>query len=311
MKPDILSIAPIRPDQQRMLEERFTVHRLYEAADPGALLGTCGERIRGVSTTGFVGCGRDLMEQLPNLEIVACMAVGVDAVDVAYAKSRGIHVTNTPDVLNDCVADLTLGLLIASARRLVVADRFVRTGEWRKAPMPLATSLGAKRLGIVGLGRIGLAVARRAEPFGLTVAYHNRRQRTDVPYRYYDNLTELARNSDFLAIITPGGPETRRLIDRAVLDALGPQGTLINVARGSVVDEPALVAALQEGRLGAAALDVFEDEPQVPEALLAMDNVVLAPHVGSATVETRAAMAQLVVDNLIAHFDGRPLPTPV
>jgi hydroxypyruvate reductase len=310
MKPDVLVVAPV-PFVMDQAEARFALHRWDQAADRDALVAEAGPKIRGVLTTGFHGMTAALMDRLPALEIVACMAVGVDAVDVPHAKARGIVVTNTPDVLNDCVADTALGAILSIQRRLPQADRYVREGRWLKGPMPLARSLKGKKLGILGLGRIGLGIAKRAEPFGLEIAYCNRAQRADVPYRHVAGPVELARWADILVVITPGGAATRNLVGREVLDALGPEGTLVNVARGSVVDEPELVKALQEGRLGAAALDVFADEPNVPEALLGMENVVLFPHIGSGTVETRRAMAQLTVDNLTAHFEGRAPLTPV
>ena len=312
MTADVLVVAPILARQMTQLEAAYRLHRLDKAADKDALLAAAGDSVRAIVTTGTAGANAEVMRRLPGLEIVGCMAVGVDAVDLPYAKSRGIAVTNTPDVLNDCVADTAMGLLIASMRKLVLSDRYVREGSWvAKGAMPLTTSLKGKTLGILGLGRIGMAIARRAEPFGLKIVYHTRRKRDDVAYPWYADLVAMARDVDILLAILPGGPETRRIVSREVIEALGPKGTFVNVARGSVCDEPALIEALATGRLGAAALDVFEDEPRVPDALLKMDNVVLAPHVGSATVETRDAMSQLVVDNLAAHFAGRPVLTPV
>jgi lactate dehydrogenase-like 2-hydroxyacid dehydrogenase len=312
MTADVLVVAPILTRQMTQLEATYRLHRLDRAADRDAFLAEVGDRIEAIVTTGTAGASADVMGRLPNLKVVGCMAVGVDAVDLPYARSRGIAVTNTPDVLNDCVADTAMGLLIASMRKLVLSDRYVRDGSWvAKGPMPLTTSLRGKTLGILGLGRIGMAIARRAEPFGLTIVYHTRRKRDDVAYPWYADLVAMARDVDILLAILPGGPETRRIVSREVIEALGPTGTFVNVARGSVCDEPALIEALASGKLGAAALDVFEDEPRVPDALIRMDNVVLAPHVGSATVETRDAMSQLVVDNLAAHFAGRPLLTPV
>jgi lactate dehydrogenase-like 2-hydroxyacid dehydrogenase len=312
MSQDVIVVAPILARQMAQLEATYRLHRWDLADDKDAFAASVADRVRAAVTTGTVGISGALMDRLPALEVVGCMAVGVDAVDLPHARARGIAVTNTPDVLNDCVADTAMGLLLASMRKLVLADRYVRAGQWvAKGAMPLTTSLKGKTLGILGLGRIGMAIAKRAEPFGLTIVYHTRRKRDDVPYRHYADLVAMARDVDILLAILPGGPETRRIVDRAVLEALGPTGTFVNVARGSVCDEPALVEALRTGKLGAAALDVFEDEPRVPDALLTMDNVVLAPHVGSATVETRDAMSQLVVDNLAAHFAGRPLLTPV
>ena len=252
------------------------------------------------------------MAQLPALEIVSIMGVGYDGVDVAAAKARGAMVTHTPDVLNDDVADLALALALSIARRLPQADRYVRAGRWASdGPMPLATKLSGARMGIVGMGRIGQAIAHRAQAFGMSIAYTARSAKPALPFAYHPSARELAAASDFLVVITPGGAGTRKLIDAAVLDALGPQGYLINVARGSVVDEQALIAALQQGRIAGAALDVFEAEPHVPEALRALDNVVLVPHIGSATRATRQAMADLARDNLVRHFAGQAPKTPV
>jgi hydroxypyruvate reductase len=239
------------------------------------------------------------------------MGVGYDGVDVAAAKERAIPVTHTPNVLNEDVADLAVALMLGIARRLPQADQYVRTGKWLKGPMPLAKKMSGSRLGIVGLGRIGQAIADRAQAFGMKISYTTRNRKPDVAYTYYPSAEALAAEVDFLVAITPGGAGTKGLINAAVLKALGPAGYLINVARGTVVDTAALVHALQNNVIAGAALDVFENEPNVPEALLSMDNVVLTPHMASATVETRGAMAQLAVDNLKAHFGGKPLPSPV
>jgi hypothetical protein len=312
MKPDLVSIEPLRPQSMAELAETFTVHALpadrsrwVEAVAPMA------ERVRFVQTTGFSGCPSDLMRALPNLEIVGVMGVGVDAVDLAQARARGIAVTNTPDVLNDDVADLGIALLLMAARHLALSDRYVRDGRWKRlGNQALATKVSGKRLGIVGMGRIGKVVARRAAAFDMDISYHARNA-ADVPYRHMPDLVAMARAVDFMIVIVPGGPGTKGLIGADVIAALGPQGILVNVSRGSVVDEPALVEALVCGRLGGAGLDVFADEPNVPEALLGLDNVVLAPHVGSGTDETRGAMADLVVNNLRAHLSGGRLLTPV
>jgi len=312
MKPDLVSIEPLRPQSMAELAETFTVHALpadrsrwVEAVAPMA------ERVRFVQTTGFSGCPSDLMRALPNLEIVGVMGVGVDAVDLAQARARGIAVTNTPDVLNDDVADLGIALLLMAARHLALSDRYVRDGRWKRlGNQALATKVSGKRLGIVGMGRIGKVVARRAAAFDMDISYHARNA-ADVPYRHMPDLVAMARAVDFMIVIVPGGPGTKGLIGADVIAALGPQGILVNVSRGSVVDEPALVEALVSGRLGGAGLDVFADEPNVPEALLGLDNVVLAPHVGSGTDETRGAMADLVVNNLRAHLSGGRLLTPV
>jgi len=311
MKPEILIAGPFYTPQLERLEREFTAHRLWEAKDRDAFVRERAGRIRGLATTGFVGASAALMDALPKLEIISCFGVGVDAIDLAAAAQRKIIVTNTPEVLNDDVADLALALMLAASRRIAAGDRFVREGKWLKDNLPLAAKMSGKRLGILGLGRIGRAIARRAEAFDMPVAYHNRKPVVDAPYPYHADLVSLARESDFLVAICPGGAATRHIVNEAVMRALGPKGILVNVARGSVVDEQALVKCLQEGALGGAGLDVFEDEPKVPEALFAMDNVVLAPHVGSATHETRNAMGALTVDNLIVHFAGKPVLTPV
>jgi lactate dehydrogenase-like 2-hydroxyacid dehydrogenase len=311
MKPDVLMTLATIPAALTALERRFRVHRLWEADEPATLLEEVGPLIRGIATTGSFGASAELMAALPRLEIVAVNAVGLDAVDLAYAKERGVVVTHTPDVLTEDVADMALLLLLAAARELVPGDAHVRSGAWeREGNRPLTRRVHGKRAGIVGLGRIGRAVARRLEAMNVQVAYHNRRP-IESSYTYYSSPVVLARDVDFLIVAATGGAESLRLIDREVIDALGPDGILVNVARGSVVDEDALIAALREGRLAAAGLDVFDDEPRVPEALRSLSNVVLQPHHASATVETRAAMADLVVRNLEAHFAGELLATQV
>jgi lactate dehydrogenase-like 2-hydroxyacid dehydrogenase len=310
-KQDIVIVTPIYAPTMEDLDRRFTMHRLWEAKDRAAFYAGLSDRVHAIVSSGHAGADAAMMDALPKTEIIACFGVGYDAIDVAAAKARKIAITNTPDVLTDDVADLALGLLIDAARRITRGDRFVRAGGWLKGGLEFGTALRGKKLGIVGLGRIGLATAKRAEAFGLEILYHGRNRKADVPYTYYPALLDLARDSDFLALTLPGGQETRCLVAAEVLQALGPQGILVNVARGSIVDEPALVAALQSGALGGAALDVFADEPRIPAALMTMDNVVLQPHVGSATHGTRGAMGQLVVDNLLAHFSGRPLLTRV
>jgi lactate dehydrogenase-like 2-hydroxyacid dehydrogenase len=311
MKVEILSVANMGGFPFERLEREFAVHKLWQAGDKAKLLADVAPRIRGIQATGSAVVDAAMIDRLPKLEIIACCGVGYDGIDVAAAKRRKVVVTNTPDVLNDCVADVAMGLLIAAARGIATGDRFVRAGKWLAGNLPLQTKVSGKRLGIVGMGRIGRAIAKRAAGFDMPIAYHTRRKVPDVPFRYYEKLVDLARDSDFLLLIVPGGQATSRLVNEEVLRALGPKGILVNVARGSVVDEPALVRCLEEGALGGAALDVFEDEPKVPEALWKMDNVVLVPHVGSATRETRAAMGNLTIDNLAAHFAGKPVLTPV
>lgn len=308
---EILSVGPFYPPSFEPMERDFTVHKLWQAKDRDAFLREVGGRIRGIQTTGGHGADAKLMDALPKLEIIACFGVGVDAVDLDAARQRHVIVTNTPDVLNECVADLAMGLTLASLRSISLGDRYVRAGSWLKAPLPLAQHVGGKIMGILGYGRIGKAIAKRAEAFGMRIVYHGRNQQAGVAHRYYAKLTDMARDCDVLMVICPGGAATYHMVDAEVLAALGPEGTLINVARGSVVDEQALVKALASGSLGAAGLDVLEDEPKVPQALFGMDHVVLQPHVGSATHETRKAMGDLTVDNLRAHFSGKPVLTPV
>jgi lactate dehydrogenase-like 2-hydroxyacid dehydrogenase len=263
-------------------------------------------------TSGRFGVGTDLMADLPNLQAVINFGVGYDTTDVAQADERGIAVSNTPDVLNDCVADTAMALYVDVLRRTSAADRYVRRGDWLgKGNFPLATKASGKRVGILGLGRIGRVIARRLEGFDCTISYHNRKPVQGVRYAYEPSLVELARNSDVLIVAAAGGPESVHLVDSKVIDALGPDGYLINIARGSVVDEQALVAALLAGKLGGAGLDVFAEEPKVPEDLLALDNVVLLPHLGSGTHETRAAMAELTLANLAQFAAEGTLVTPV
>ncbi len=251
------------------------------------------------------------MGRLPHLEIVASFGVGYDNVDAEWAGKHGIIVTNTPGVLDDEVADTAMGLVIAAVRRLPQAERFLRAGQWLKGAFPLTASLTGRTLGILGLGRIGKAIATRAKGFGLEVGYHGRKPQGDVAYRYYPSLIEMAKASDILIVAAPGGPATRHIVNAEVLDALGPDGVLVNISRGSLIDEAALIAALKAGRILAAGLDVFENEPHVPDGLIALDNAVLLPHVASASVKTRRAMADCVVANLIAWSEGKPPLNPV
>jgi lactate dehydrogenase-like 2-hydroxyacid dehydrogenase len=293
------------------LERDFVPHHLWQATDEASFLSALAGKVEGMAVGGHRPIDGKLMDALPKLKIIANFGVGVDSIDLAAAKARGIAVTNTPDVLTDEVADLAMALMLDAARGLSMGDRFVRAGKWLKGGMPLQHCVRGKTLGILGLGRIGSAIARHGEHFGMHILWTGRNAKPQAPWPFVPSLVELARQSDFLVIATPGGGETFHLVNAEVLAALGAKGTLINIGRGSVVDEAALVDALKSGALGHAALDVFEREPNVPNALLAMENVVLLPHIGSATLETRAAMGQLMVDNLLAHFAGRPLLTRV
>jgi len=309
-QPEVLVVAKLWAPMMEALRGAFRVHDRIHETDPTAFAAVA-PRIRAISGSGESKVSRELIAQLPKLEVISVFGVGYDGVDVAAARERGIPVTNTPEVLNDEVADLAIGLAISVARRIPQADRYVREGKWPGGPMPLARKLSGSRLGIVGLGRIGNAIAKRAEAFGMTIAYTSRNARPESPYRYLPSAEALAAEVDFLVVITPGGAGTRKLIDAKVLKALGKDGYLINVARGSVVDEAALIEALQNGTIAGAGLDVFENEPNVPAALAALDNVVLTPHVGSATWQTRHAMGDLAFGNLVAHFAGKPLLSPV
>lgn len=293
---------------EEALDSACTPHRLYRAPDRDGLLDRVGPRIRAVAGGNVDGA---LMARLPALEIIAGFGVGYDSIDIELAKARGIRVSNTPDVLNDAVAELTMGLMIALARRIPEADRFVRGGRWPGGGFGLTAELTAATVGIVGLGRIGREVARRCDAMKMRVVYHGRRQQADVPYRYYANLVEMAGDCDWLVALVPGGEGTQGLISREVLEALGSKGRFVNLGRGSIVDEPALVHLLATGGLGGAALDVFENEPDIRHEFLAFDNVILSPHQGSATVTTREAMGALMLDNLKAHFAGQPLLTAV
>ena len=306
----VLAVAKPSPLLAPRLHATFNVHAL----DP-ATLGAIAPQIRGIFASGESRVSAELINQLPALEIISVMGVGYDGIDVAAAKARGVMVTHTPDVLNDDVADLAIALMLSTARQLPAADRHVRDGHWPQGPMPLARKMSGARVGIVGLGRIGQAIAQRALGFNMTVAYTARSAKPALPWAYLPSAAALAAVSDFLVVITPGGAGTRKLIDAEVLAALGSssaqKGILINVARGSVVDEAALIDALEQGVIAGAGLDVFENEPNVPERLRALPQVVLTPHIGSATGQTRQAMADLAFDNLQLGLGGQPARTPV
>ncbi len=308
MKPRVLQVGRLLPALEQPLAQQYDLHRLADEAEPDAFLAQHGAGFVGlVTSAGGMGAPAALITALPSLKVISSFGVGLDRIDLGLARERGIAVGYTPDVLNDCVADTAFALMLAVARRVPEADRFVRAGRWAGgATFGLGRKVSGARLGVVGLGRIGQTIARRASGFDMPVRYHSRRPVDGVPWQHEPSLLELASWADYLVVITAGGAGTRHLIDSAVLDALGPRGFLINVSRGSVVDESALVRALVEHRIAGAGLDVFEHEPRVPQQLMALDNVVLLPHVASATQETRAAMAQRVLDNLAAFFaDGR------
>ena len=310
-KPDLLVLALLPDFLITPLQDDFTCHEGSRAAARAEVLAESSVRIRALVGTGGTRYDETLLRQLSALEIIAVIGVGYDGVPLEYCRQHGIHVTNTPDVLTEDVADIALALVLMTSRRLVEASRFLRAGSWEQGQFGLATKPGGKRAGILGLGRIGKAIARRLEPMGMEIGYHSRKAQEGCTLHFFPSLTELARWCDFLIVACPGGAATRHTVDAEVLAALGGEGTLINIARGSIVDEAALIEALRQHVIKAAGLDVFTDEPHVPAELMSLENVVLLPHVGSATHETRRAMAELVVENLRAHFAGKPLLTPV
>jgi lactate dehydrogenase-like 2-hydroxyacid dehydrogenase len=313
-KLDVLMVGPVMPLIEQGISRAFTLHRLWEAPDREALIARLAPRLRAMAAGGgkHEPMGGEFLGRFPKLEIVSSFGVGYDHVDAKWAAAHGIIVTNTPDVLTEEVADTALGLLLCTVRELPQAERYLRAGKWPQGDYPLTkATLRDRTVGIVGLGRIGKAIARRLDAFRVAVVYHTRHAQQGVPHRHYPNLVDMARDVDVLMVVTPGGPATKNLIDAKVLDALGPEGILINMSRGSVVDEPALIAALEAGKILSAGLDVFANEPRVPPELMAMETVVLFPHVGSASVHTRDAMGQLVVDNLLSWAAGKGPLTPV
>ena len=314
MKPlDVLMPAEGMALIEEEIGARLPLHRLWLEPNPDLWLAEWAPKLRAIAMTGaHAPVDEAYMRKFPNLEIIASFGVGYDNIDAKTAAQRGIVVTNTPGVLDDEVADTALGLLLMTVRRLPQAERHLRAGLWAtKGAFPLSPSLRGRTVGILGLGRIGKAIAARVSAFGLEVVYHGRHAQADVPHRYYPTLIGMAKAADVLIVVAPGGPATRHIINAEVLQALGPEGVLINIARGSLVDEKALIEALRTGRILAAGLDVFDNEPHVPEALIALDNAVLLPHVGSASVKTRRAMAECVVQNVFAWADGKAPLTPV
>ncbi len=310
---DVLMPAKGMPLIEDEISARLPLHRLWLEPDPNLWLAEWAPRIRAIAMTGgHAPVDEAYLRQYPKLEIISSFGVGYDNIDAKAAARLGITVTNTPGVLDDEVADTTLGLMIMAVRQLPQSERYLRAGQWSaKGAYPLSPSLRGRTVGILGLGRIGKAIATRVNAFGLEVVYHGRRAQTDVPYRYYASLLDMAKAVDILIVVAPGGPGTRHIINAEVLEALGPDGVLINVARGSLVDERALIEALRNKTILAAGLDVFDKEPSVPQELIALENAVLLPHVGSASVKTRQAMADCVVSNLFAWADGKPPLTPV
>ncbi len=301
-------MLPIYAPVVAELERELTVHKLWAASDPDAFMREISGRVRGAVTSGSVGFSRSRFEALPKLEIVGCFGTPNGTVDLAVAKARGVVVTNTPDSITDTVADLAMGLVVTVMRRICESDRFVRAGKWHTAAPFAGREVNGKTCGIVGFGRIGRAIAKRAAAFGMTVCYHGPHQKPDAAWPYYPDLESMARVADCLVACCPLTPASRNLIDARILDALGPQGFLVNVARGPVVDEAALLAALANKRIAGAGLDVFWDEPRVPAELLAMEHVVLVPHIGSSTREIREERGRKLLANLRAHFAGKPVP---
>jgi lactate dehydrogenase-like 2-hydroxyacid dehydrogenase len=309
----VLQVGTLKPSLAKILNDDYSAYVLPdEAAERAEFLATLGGGVGVVVTTGRTGVDAALMAALPNLGAVVNFGVGYDTTDVAAAAARGIAVSNTPDVLNDCVADTAVGLMIDTLRQFSAADRYVRAGRWpADGSYPLTRQVSNTRVGIIGLGRIGRSIAKRLNAFGCNISYHNRHVAEDVPYEYVTTPVQLAGGVDVLIVAATGGSHTKHLVSAAVIDALGANGYLINVARGSVVDQQALIDALTGGRLAGAGLDVFADEPNVPDELFALDNVVLLPHVASGTVQTRAAMEQLTLRNLDAFLATGRLVTPV
>lgn len=307
---DLILVRPMLASAMDALDRNFTVHRYWEAEDKAAFHARHA-KTRFMAFAGHIEVSGDFMDLFPGLEIISSFGVGTDTIDLAAAKARNIRVTNTPDVLNDAVAETVIALMLALCRRIVDADRFVRDGKWLDGGYPLTGELTGATVGIIGLGRIGKEVARRAQAFKMQVVYHGRHKQQFEPYPYYENLVDMARDVDWLVGIVPGGAATTGLVSREVMAALGPNGSLVNVGRGSLIDEPAMVEMLKSGALGGAALDVFAEEPKMSEELWTLPNVVLSPHQGSATEKTRWAMGDLVVRNLLAHKNGDPVITPV
>ncbi|GGJ93461.1 2-hydroxyacid dehydrogenase [Pseudomonas matsuisoli] len=301
-RPQLLMMGQLLPALVERIEQTYDVHRFWEVQDKTAWLKANADKIDGIATSGVFGAKKELIDALPKLKAIISFGVGYDSIDIGAARDRGVIVTNTPGVLDNCVADTAFSILLALGRRVCEADRFVRAGQWPQGRFPLSGSIGGKVCGIVGLGNIGRAIAKRAEAFGMTIAYHNRSRRNDVDYTYHETLEGLLEASDYAVLVVPGGGSTDHLIGAEQLKALGPKGYLVNIARGSVVDQDALIGALKDGTIAGAALDVFADEPNVPADLMGMDNVVLTPHIGSGTHETRQAMADLFYDNLEGVF---------
>ncbi|KAH6833658.1 D-isomer specific 2-hydroxyacid dehydrogenase family protein [Perilla frutescens var. hirtella] len=307
----VMMTTPMSAYLEQQLQQRFTLFKLWESPSRTHFLTRRADSVRAVVGDTKIGADSELIDSLPRLEIVASYSVGLDKIDLDKCRERGIRVTNTPDVLTDDVADLAIGLSLATLRRICACDAFVRSGSWRNGDFELTSKFSGKSIGILGLGRIGSAIAKRAEAFSCTISYHSRTKKQGTNYSYYTNAVDLAANCQILFVACALTDETRHIVSREVIAALGPKGVLVNIGRGALVDEPELVSALCEGRVGGAGLDVFENEPHVPESFFGLQNVVMLPHVGTDTVETSDAMADLVVENLESHFLKKPLLTPV
>lgn len=311
MNPPVLQIARLSAPSEAKIKSRLNVTLLSDQANPEEFLKTHGHEFQALITTAPVGASAELMAKLPNLKVVGCRGIGVEKVDLDYARAHGIAVSCTPDVLTDCVADLAMGLIIDTARGMSASDRYVRAGRWPSGNFPLSTKVSGKKLGILGLGKIGKAIAKRAQAFDMEIRYHNRKPLNDCPYVYASSMVELAQWCDFFMVAVDGGAQTRNLVTKDVIEAIGPKGFIFNISRGPVIDEPALIEALQKKAIAGAGLDVFVNEPNINPAFLSMDNVVLIPHAGSGTDETRSAMENLILENIESFFSTGKLVTPV
>lgn len=311
MKKKILALGSLLPAEMHKLAGHFDVVKLWTEPDPEATLQIHKENIVAIlSTYNGLKVTRRIVESLPNLSIVAQFGAGVDNIDLDVIKERDILLTHTPDILTADTADLAIALMLAVMRRVVESDMYVRVGKWHAGAFPLATSLSGKTVGIVGMGRIGRAIAKRVAAFDMNVIYHGPHEKQDVPYQYYADLVQMATAADVLILACRGGDDTKHIVGARVLSALGSRGFLINIARGSVIKTEDLLVALSNRKIAGAGLDVYDNEPNVPQAMINMDNVVLLPHIGSATTETRTKMGELVISNILAHFNGDPIPTP-
>ncbi|CNJ21151.1 2-hydroxyacid dehydrogenase [Yersinia intermedia] len=310
-KQAVLIIAPVMDYLTDKLEQTFTVHKLFQVTDHAEFFAKQGQNIKGIVTRGDIGVSNEVLALLPEVQIISIFGVGTDAVDLATTHERNIIVTTTPGVLTDDVADTALGLIIATSRRLCLADKFLRAGQWPHSTLPLSSKVTGKRLGVFGMGQIGQAIARRAAGFDMQIAYTDKAHNETLPYQYMPDLMSLASQSDILVVAISGGKDSAGLVNKTIFAAMPNHAILINIARGSMVNQDDLILALQQQNIGGAGLDVFADEPNVPQALIEMDNVVLLPHIASATTETRIQMSDIVFSNILAHFSGEKAPTAI